>query len=77
MGLADWLQGCAHRRKSFPMTPRLVGSRDGTPSTQQETYVVCLDCGRRFVYDWSTMQIKRAEGRECPGALAWRTGDGS
>jgi hypothetical protein len=73
MGFVDWLQGCTHRRKSFPMSPRHVGSRDGPLSRQPEVYVVCLDCGRRFAYDWNTMQIKKAQGSTPP--LARNAGD--
>jgi hypothetical protein len=74
VGIADWLRGCAHRRKSFPMSPRHVGSRDGASSTQEEVYVICLDCGRRFAYDWNTMQIKKAQGAgiRLPGKLEFR-----
>ena len=42
---------CSHRRTTFPLTPaRKVGAG---PS---QTYVVCLDCGKQFTYDWKTMQ---------------------
>jgi len=45
--------GCSHRKTTFPLTPaRKVGklSRNGT-------YVVCLDCGKEFDYDWQEMRI--------------------
>ena len=42
--LASGFLGCSHRRKGFPIT---LGA---------ETYVVCLDCGGRFAYDWSRMR---------------------
>lgn len=61
MGIADWLQGCAHRNKSFPMSPRPVGGRNAA-SSRHEVYVVCLDWGRRFDYDWNTMQIRKSQG---------------
>ncbi len=41
--------GCSHRRKAFPMTPR--------GPAQSETYVACLEGGRRFAYDWTAMRI--------------------
>ena len=44
MNLADWLWGCSHRRTTLPMTKN------------DETYVVCLECGRRFAYDWARMR---------------------
>jgi hypothetical protein len=51
-GLLDCLYGCSHRRTTFPMTLR-------AKSTHAETYVVCVECGRQFGYDWSTMHITR------------------
>ena len=58
-GLADWLFGCWHRRTSFPITLGASVSVDGQPTTQAETYVVCVECGRRFAYDWTAMRITR------------------
>jgi anti-anti-sigma factor len=40
------LFGCRHRRLTRPITPV---HRPGTPSG--ETYVACLECGKRFPYD--------------------------
>ena len=54
------LFGCKHRRTTFPMTPvrkKAAGWRD---ETLAETYVVCLDCGKQFVYDWENMRLGRA-----------------
>lgn len=42
---------CQHRRKTFPLTP---AHKKGENS---ETYVVCLDCGKQFVYDWENMRL--------------------
>src|SRR4029077_20822227 len=44
--------GCRHRRTSFPLSPSV---RPGAP--QQDMYVVCLDCGKRFHYQWDLMRI--------------------
>ena len=55
--LADWLYGCSHRRTTFPRTLRTTVGMDGQPGTQPETYIVCLECGRHFAYDWGTMRI--------------------
>jgi hypothetical protein len=46
------LFGCHHRRLTRPITPV---PKPGVPSG--ETYVVCLDCGRQFAYDWTHMRI--------------------
>jgi hypothetical protein len=48
--------GCRHSRYSFPMTIR-AGSRRATSAARTGTYVVCLDCGREFGYDWQGMKI--------------------
>jgi hypothetical protein len=49
----DLLFGCGHRRISRPVTPsRQTGSR--------QTYVVCLDCGKRLAYDLTQMRVGKA-----------------
>jgi hypothetical protein len=50
--LLDSLFGCRHRRLTFPITAK----RDGETS---ETYVVCLDCGNEFPYNWHEMKMAR------------------
>lgn len=55
--LADRLFGCSHRRTNFPRTLRAGANVDGQPSTQAETYIVCLECGRHFAYDWTAMGV--------------------
>ena len=42
--LDSWL-GCSHRNTSFPFT------------LKKRTYIVCLDCGREFSYDWRNMRL--------------------
>lgn len=49
--LLDLLFGCPHKRLSRPVTPR------GQKGAERETYVVCLDCGKRLAYDLETMQV--------------------
>ena len=44
------LFGCAHHHCTFPRTARKQGE---IPTT----YVVCLDCGKEFPYDWQKMKI--------------------
>lgn len=57
VGLADRLYGCSHRRTSFPITLAANVIVDGPQqSAQAETYIVCLECGRHFAYDWTTMR---------------------
>jgi hypothetical protein len=65
VGLADWLNGCAHRKTTFPITLRPSVSVDGEQSAQSDTYIVCLQCGRHFAYDWTMMRIaKQRAGRD-------------
>jgi hypothetical protein len=42
------------------MTPVRKKSAVGPQETPAETYVVCLDCGKQFVYDWENMRLGRA-----------------
>jgi len=50
------LFGCSHRRTTFPLTPgRAHLASSG--ATRHDTYVVCLDCGKEFGYDWKQMRV--------------------
>lgn len=54
------LFGCGHRRTSFPLTPSRRNSLAGSNFSGQKrngTYVVCLDCGKEFDYNWKEMRI--------------------
>jgi len=68
--LFNLLFGCHHKNISFPMSS---GKRTGLAGP--EAYVVCLDCGKRFRYDWQTMRIAqpadRPRGPSQKGAAAW------
>ncbi len=61
--LVDWLFGCSHRHTSFPFTRRRASEGRG-PVFYTETYVVCLDCGKRFDYDWAAMTLAKPPGVE-------------
>ena len=45
--------GCSHKRTTFPI------SRTKRPAATeaQNTYIVCLECGKEFDYDWQAMKI--------------------
>lgn len=45
MRLLRWLFWCRHKRLTFPVTRNL------------RTYVVCLNCGEEFGYDWQEMKV--------------------
>jgi len=68
-GLAGWLYGCSHRRTTFPITLRTNIPVGGQPGAQSETYVVCLECGRHFAYDWTTMRLTRHRAARARGRL--------
>ena len=51
---------CRHPRKTFPMTPTRGPAR-GTGTTRGVgAYVVCLDCGQEFAYNWGEMRVGHA-----------------
>ena len=60
--ILDALFGCWHKRMSFPITSRWAQRRSGGSETG--TYVVCLDCGKEFAYDWQKMRIRHARKQE-------------
>ena len=58
MGLLDALFGCPHKKSTFPITVR--GARCRTKAASiTGTYVVCLECGHEFPYDWNEMKVIR------------------
>lgn len=58
--LFDILFGCRHTNYSFPITAK--GAKRKTPAAGLTgTYVVCLDCGKEFAYDWKEMKVITAE----------------
>ena len=54
--LLDALFGCRHERCTFPITAR-TGNRHSNQATNSPTYIVCLDCGKEFAYDWQQMKV--------------------
>ncbi len=58
LNLVSMLFGCSHRRITFPFTPsRKTGLASNTPGSRHGTYVVCLDCGKEFDYNWNEMRV--------------------
>ena len=55
--LINSLFGCSHRRTTFPITP---SRRTGFTNANKGTYVVCLDCGKEFGYNWHEMKVGEA-----------------
>ena len=58
MVLFDLLFGCSHKRCTFPITVRGKLRRSEAASVTG-TYVVCLECGKEFPYDWQAMKVRR------------------
>ena len=59
--LMNSLFGCSHRRTSFPMTPSrrtALTASNFTGAKRNGTYVVCLDCGKEFDYNWKEMRLE-------------------
>jgi hypothetical protein len=50
--------GCSHRRTTFPQTTCSDAWESSATRPRKRTYVVCLDCGKEFPYDWSAMRIE-------------------
>jgi hypothetical protein len=61
--LLNVLFGCWHNNLSFPLTVR-TGSRRSAAACLTGTYVVCLDCGKEFAYNWREMRIVSAKDFE-------------
>jgi hypothetical protein len=48
--------GCSHQRTTFPISPPRKMALSG-PHVSRSTYVVCLECGQEFGYDWQKMRV--------------------
>ena len=56
INLVDMLFGCWHNNYSFPLSAK-SGQRRNQAAQATGTYVVCLDCGKEFAYDWKQMKV--------------------
>ncbi len=54
--MLDMFFGCSHKHYSFPITAK-PGQRRSEAASVTGTYVVCLDCGKEFPYDWHEMKF--------------------
>jgi hypothetical protein len=55
--LLNTLLGCSHHRTTFPITPARKAGFAPAAGQRHSTYVVCLDCGKEFGYNWAEMRI--------------------
>lgn len=53
--LFDLFLGCSHQRTTFPITLARTNAAPG--ATRSGPYVVCLDCGKEFAYNWKEMRL--------------------
>lgn len=64
--ILDALFGCGHKHYSFPIT--IKKGRRSAVACVTGTYVVCLDCGKEFPYDWKQMKIVSPRGERVAAA---------
>lgn len=67
--LLDVFFGCWHKNYSFPITVKPGQRRSGAASVTG-TYVVCLECGKEFAYDWRSMKVVTGEPKGEPQIAA-------
>ena len=65
----DLFFGCWHKNYSFPITVKPGQRRTGAASATG-TYVVCLECGKEFAYDWRTMKVVNGDPKGEPQIAA-------
>jgi hypothetical protein len=65
MSLFDLVFGCSHQRCSFPITVK-GKLRRSVAASVTGTYVVCLDCGKEFPYDWNEMKMVPSKPQNSP-----------
>lgn len=53
--LWDLVFGCHHTNYSFPRSGK--SGRRSSVAADTGAYVVCLDCGKEFAYDWRQMKV--------------------
>ena len=69
--LVDMLFGCWHKNMSFPITTKARQRNRSKAASVTGTYVVCLECGREFPYDWQSMKV--VEDQEVRAEVLART----
>lgn len=68
-GLFDMLFGCCHKNFSFPITTKKGSAPRSQAARVTGTYVVCLDCGKEFPYDWNQMKVLTAPPKPATDSL--------
>ena len=58
LNMVGLLFGCSHKRHTFPITLRKRNRQSSDAEViANMTYVVCLNCGEEFPYDWQQMKV--------------------
>jgi hypothetical protein len=70
----DKLFGCWHKNCSFPITTRRANNNHSHAADLTGTYVVCLECGKEFPYDWDQMKVLTSGPEAAPLAVAAAAG---
>jgi len=65
--------GCTHSRTTFPITPARKAGFAQASNQRHGTYVVCLDCGKEFGYNWTEMRIGEPVAATVTGEAAFST----
>jgi hypothetical protein len=71
--VVEMLFGCWHRNYSFPLSAKRANNHFPHAAHLTGTYVVCLDCGKEFPYDWDQMKVlseKKERAETTPLAVA-------
>jgi len=75
VNLLSLLFGCPHRNLSRVFTVRRVKryARRDFPQVLggKETYRLCLDCGRKFDFDWERMGAKEDDAHSLREEIVW------
>ena len=71
--LLNVMFGCTHRRTTFPLTPARKAGWPANNGARHGTYVVCLDCGKEFGYNWAEMRIGDPVAAPVTAAAAFST----
>jgi predicted protein tyrosine phosphatase len=69
-GLLNLLFGCWHRHLSFPRSDKALRRRSHAADLTG-MYVVCLDCGEEFAYDWQQMRVISKREQHSSADHAW------
>lgn len=72
IGIIERVFGCSHKKTTFPIS-RTKTSATATDAARA-VYVVCLECGTEFDYDWQAMKIGRPAPESAAAALARKRG---